>query len=28
VPVHYQHEFGTDGLITKATAYYNLGLLK
>ena len=28
VPVHYQHEFGADGLITKATAYYNLGLLK
>ena len=28
VPVHYQHEIGDDGLITKATAYYNLGLLK
>ncbi len=28
VPVHFQHEFGADGSITKQTAYYNAGLLK
>jgi hypothetical protein len=28
VPVHYQHEFGADGSITKQSSYYNAGLLK